>query len=60
MKFLKVFFSADNAEEYIKNLIAYKTLYKTIIEKNDNELLSKEDRKELLSTLAVNNFDIKR
>jgi hypothetical protein len=60
MNFPKVFISANNAEEYIKHLIAYKTLYeKLVANEEDTENYSEEDIEDLLTTLAVNNFDIK-
>jgi hypothetical protein len=39
MNFPKIFISADNAETYIKYLIAYKTLYEKIVEKEEDRNL---------------------
>jgi hypothetical protein len=60
MNFPKVFISANNAETYIKHLIAYKTLYEKILNnEEDLENYSEEDIEDLLTTLAVDNFDVK-
>jgi hypothetical protein len=63
MRFLIVFVSADEADEYIEHLIAYKTVYKTISETDED--LDEEDRvgnydEDLLNTLARPDFSVKR
>jgi hypothetical protein len=60
MNFPKIFISADNAEEYIKHFIAYKTLYEKIVDNEENlETYTEENIEDLLATLAVNNFNVK-
>jgi hypothetical protein len=59
MNFPQIFISADNAETYIKHLIAYKTLYEKIVNEEDIENNSEIDIEDLLSSLAVNNFEVK-
>jgi hypothetical protein len=54
MRFPIVFVSADEADEYIKHLIAYKTVYEKIVEGVDEE-----DEQDLLNSLAVPDFSIK-
>jgi hypothetical protein len=58
MNFPIVFVSADEADEYIKHLIAYKTVYEKIVE-GVGEDLEKEDVEDLLNFLAVPDFSMK-
>jgi hypothetical protein len=58
MRFSIVFVSADEADEYIKHLIAYKTAYEKIVEGVDEDL-DEQDEQDLLNSLAVPDFSIK-
>jgi hypothetical protein len=57
MRFPIVFVSADEADEYIKHLIAYKTVYEKIDE--ESEELEEEDVEDRLHFLAVSDFSVK-
>jgi hypothetical protein len=62
MRFPIIFVSADEANEYIKHLIAYKTVYEKIVEGevgNYFEDLNEEDVEDLLNSIAVPYFSIK-
>jgi hypothetical protein len=67
MRFPIVFVSADEADEYIKNLIAYKTVYKKIaagelrlgVGNYVDEDLNEEDIEDLLNFLARSDFNVK-
>jgi hypothetical protein len=58
MAFPIVFVSADEADEYIKHLIAYKTVYEKIAN-GELDNLDEEDIEDLLNSLAVQDFSIK-
>jgi hypothetical protein len=59
MRFPIVFVSSDEANEYIKHLIAYKTVHEKIVEGEIGEDLDEEDVEDLLHSLAVQDFSIK-
>jgi hypothetical protein len=56
MRFPMVFVSTDEADEYIKHLIAYKTVYEKTVEEEED--LDEEDVEDLLTALAVPDFSI--
>jgi hypothetical protein len=60
MRFPIVFVSADEADEYIKHLITYKTVYEKIIEGDEdvNEM-NEEDIGDLLNSLGRSDFSVK-
>jgi hypothetical protein len=57
MRFPIVFVSADEADEYIKHLIAYKTVYEKIAE--GDEELDEMEEEDLLNSLARSDFSVK-
>jgi hypothetical protein len=60
MRFPIVFVSADEADEYIKHLIAHKTAYEKIVAgEEDLNKMEDEDIEDLLNSLAVPDFSIK-
>jgi hypothetical protein len=58
MRLSIVFVSADEVDEYIEHLIAYKTVYEKIIE-GDEDLEEEEDIEDQLNTLARTDFSVK-
>jgi hypothetical protein len=59
MRFSIVFFSADEADEYIKNSIAYQTIYETIAYNEINGDNDEEDKLDLLNSLALKDSNFK-
>jgi hypothetical protein len=59
MRFPIVFVSADEADEYIKHLIVYKTIYEQIVSGECDENIDDESVSLLLNSLAVSDFSIK-
>jgi hypothetical protein len=57
MNFPILFVRVDNADEYMKHLIAYKTAYEKII--TGEEELDDDEVQDLLSSLSVNYFKVK-
>jgi hypothetical protein len=60
MRFPIVFVSADEADEYIKHVIAYKPVYEIIANgKEDLHEINEEDIEDLITSLAVPDFSVK-